>query len=381
MAANTDVLYGQSTLPTGIRSRRVDNGNGLTMHCLEAGDPSHPCVLCLHGFPELAYSWRHILIPIAEQGYHVIAPDQRGYGLTTGWDPEYDGDLPSYRMLNLVRDTIGLLFALGHTTAAAVVGHDFGSPVASWASLIRPDIFRSVVLMSSPFGGPPSIPVGSRTADAPPSIHEELARLSPPRKHYQAYYTTRDADADMRECPQGVHDFLRAYYHHKSADWSRNQPHELKGWTASAIAEMPRYYVMDLDKDMAATVAEEMPSVEQVAKCGWLPEEELRVYSDTFSETGFQGGLQWYRCASCEPFVRELQTYTGRTIDTPACYIAGKSDWGTYQKPGNFEKMRTESCTDFRGAHLIDGAGHWVQQERPQQVADVLGTFLGSLSR
>jgi pimeloyl-ACP methyl ester carboxylesterase len=114
-----------------------------------------------------------------------------------------------------------------------VIGHDFGSPVAAWCALLRPDVFRSVVLMSAPFAGPPAIPFG--TADGPQAaaikpgrtIHDDLAALDPPRKHYHWYYSTRPADGDMRRCPQGLHAFLRAYYHHKSADWKANRPHKL----------------------------------------------------------------------------------------------------------------------------------------------------------
>jgi pimeloyl-ACP methyl ester carboxylesterase len=130
------------------------------MHLLEAGfeGQGRPCVLLLHGFPELAYSWRKVMLPLATAGFHVIAPDQRGYGRTTGWDGTYDGDLQTFRLLNLVRDTLGLVSALGHRTVAGIVGHDFGSPVAAWCALIRPDVFRSVVLMSAPFAGPPPLP-------------------------------------------------------------------------------------------------------------------------------------------------------------------------------------------------------------------------------
>src|ERR1700710_2722950 len=97
-------------LPPGIRERYVDNVNGLRVHLLEAGYESkgRPCLLLLHGFPELAYSWRKVMLPLAAAGYHVVAPDQRGYGRTTGWDGDYDGDLSSFRLLNLVRDTMGL---------------------------------------------------------------------------------------------------------------------------------------------------------------------------------------------------------------------------------------------------------------------------------
>src|SRR6202521_2721329 len=156
-------------LPAGIRCRFVDDVNGLRMHVLEAGfeGEGRPCVLLLHGFPELAYSWRKVMVPLAAAGFHVIAPDQRGYGRTTGWDGDYDGDVGSFRMLNLVRDALGLVSALGYRSVAAVIGHDFGSPVAAWCSLIRPDVFRAVALMSAPVPGPPPLPFNTAEAPAP----------------------------------------------------------------------------------------------------------------------------------------------------------------------------------------------------------------------
>jgi pimeloyl-ACP methyl ester carboxylesterase len=391
MNMSTPSPLDQSVLPDGIRSRFVDGINGLRMHVLEAGFQSHsqansrPCVLLLHGFPELAYSWRKVMLPLAQAGFHVIAPDQRGYGRTTGWDPDYDGDLASFRLLNLVRDALGLVYALGYRSVAAVVGHDFGAPVAAWCALLRPDVFRSVALMSAPFAGPPALPFDTASDAAPapattgladPGMNAALAQLQPPRKHYQWYYSTRAADADMRHCPQGVHAFLRAYYHYKSADWKQNRPHPLKSWSAADIAELPTYYVMHLDQNMAQTVAAEMPSADQIAACKWLPEQELAVYGAEYARTGFQGGLQWYRCATNAKFAAELQVFSDRTIDVPACFIAGKSDWGSYQKPGDFEKMQRSACTRLLGCHLVDGAGHWVQQEQPQEVSRLLLQFL-----
>ena len=383
----TEVAY-----PPGIRSRFVNNINGLTMHVLEAGFEveDRPCVLLLHGFPELAYSWRKVMLPIAAAGFHVIAPDQRGYGQTTGWDGDYDGDVDSFRLLNLVRDALWLVSALGYRSVAAVVGHDFGSPVAACCSLVRPDVFRSVVLMSAPFAGPPSLPfdtandvlqataVGGRPGS---NIHDELAALDRPRKHYQWYYSTREANDDMWKCPQGVHAFLRAYFHYKSADWKQNQPFPLKSWTAGELAKLPAYYIMDLGKGMAETVAPEMPSAAEIAACEWLPDDELSVYSTAFARTGFQGGLQWYRCMTSGRNTAELRLFSGRTIDVPSCFIAGKSDWGTYQKPGDFERMQASACTQMRGCHLVDGAGHWVQQEQPAEVSRLLVDFLRSVSR
>jgi pimeloyl-ACP methyl ester carboxylesterase len=348
-----------------LKSRIVDGVNGLRMHVLEAGTPGRPCVLLLHGFPELSYSWRRVMPPLAEAGFHVLSPDQRGYGRTTGWDNRYGGDLASFRILSIVADALALLQRIGIQTAH-VVGHDFGSPVAAYAALTRPDVFRSLVLMSAPFGGPPS---------ALPSaeIHRELAKRG--RKHYQWYYSTREADADMSECRQGIADFLRAYYHFKSADWPGNRPYPLKSWSAGELAKLPTYYVMELDRDMAETVAPEMPA----RPAAWLTNEELAFYAEEFARTGFQGGLQWYRCATGSQFVAELMKLSGRTIDVPSLFVAGAADWGIYQKPGEYERMQREACTQMRGCHLVQGAGHWVQQEQPEAVNRLLLDFLRSL--
>src|SRR4051794_1290962 len=350
-------------LPTGIRSRFVEDINGLRVHVLEAGFETRgrPCVLLLHGFPELSFSWRKVMPVLAEAGYHVIAPDQRGYGRTTGWDADYDGDLASFRLTNLVRDALGLVSAFGYRSVDAVIGHDFGSSVAAWCALIRPDVFRTVVMMSAPFGGPPSLPFNTvhepvRRAEDP--IHRDLAALPRPRKHYQWYYSTREANNDMHRAPQGVHDFMRAYYHQKSADWKANAPTPLKSWSAGELAKLPTYYIMDLADDMAATVAHEMPSAAEIAANRWLPDSELAVYAAEYARNGYQGGLQWYRCGTSGAFVPELQTWSGRTIDMPSAFISGKQDWGTYQRPGVFEAMQTKACTNMIGCHLVDGAGH-----------------------
>jgi pimeloyl-ACP methyl ester carboxylesterase len=369
-------------LPAGIRARFLDGINGLRMHVLEVGfeGRDRPCVLLLHGFPELAYSWRKVMLPLAAAGFHVVAPDQRGYGRTTGWSADYDGDLAPFRMLNLARDALGLVHALGHRQVAAVVGHDFGAPVAAWCALLRGDVFGSVVLMSAPFSGPPALPVGgagevSETA-RPANIRDALAQLPRPRKHYQWYYSTRQANADMWHCPQGVHAFLRAYFHMKSADWSANKPFRLQSWTAEELAKLPAYYVMDLGKDMPATVAPEMPPAEAIAACRWLTEGELGVYSAEFLRTGFQGGLNWYRCRTTGAYDAELQLFSGRSIDVPAIFIAGKSDWGVFQVPGSLERMQKIACTRMLGCHLLEGAGHWVQQEQPEPLCALLLDFL-----
>jgi pimeloyl-ACP methyl ester carboxylesterase len=361
-------------LPEGVRSRFIDGVNGLRMHVLEAGFEAQgrPALLLLHGFPELAYSWRKVMPALAAAGFHVVAPDQRGYGRTTGWDVAYDGDLASFRFFNLVQDVLDLVVALGLERVAGVVGHDFGSPVAAHCALIRPDVFPAVVMMSAPFAGPPK----PGSAPPTPDMHADLARLTPPRKLYQWYYSTRQADADMRNAPQGVHDFLRAYYHVKSADWAGNRPHPLAGWSAAELAKLPDYYVMPLDQGMAKAVAPHMPSPAEIAACRWLPDRELAVYSGEFGRTGFQGGLQWYRCGTSGLSAWDLRLFAGRTVDVPAMFIAGASDWGVYQAPGAFEALGTQVCSQFGGSHLIKGAGHWVQQEQPEAVVDLLLGFL-----
>jgi pimeloyl-ACP methyl ester carboxylesterase len=358
-------------LPPSVRAGFVDGVNGLRMHVLQAGRDGGPLVLLLHGFPELAYSWRGVIPALADAGCHVVAPDLRGFGRTTGWDDAYDTDLTAFGLLNQLRDVLALVSALGHRKVAMVVGHDTGSGLAAAAALIRPDIFASVVLMSAPFGGPPAL----RSAPAA-EIDAALAALNPPRKHYHDYYSRPAAEAEMRSCPQGLHDFMRAYYHHKSADWPGNQPYPLAGWTAEALAVLPTYYVMMRDETMAQTVAHEMPSAAQIAGCRWLTEVELGVYVNEYGRTGFQGGLNWYRCRTSGLYARELSTFAGMTIDVPAGFIAGRQDWGIYQQPGAFERMQSDACTRMAFCELLPGAGHWVQQEQAARVSELLTGFL-----
>jgi pimeloyl-ACP methyl ester carboxylesterase len=225
--------------------------------------------------------------------------------------------------------------------------------------------------MSAPFAGPPQ-----RRSSPSHDLNAALANLDPPRKHYQTYYSTRDADKNMRECPQGIHAFLRAYYHYKSADWPENKPYPLNAWSAEELAKLPTYYIMNANDGMAETAAFCMPSKPEIDACDWLSEDELAVYAGEFGRTGFQGGLQWYRCNLPGSINSELDLFTGRTIDVPSLFIAGKSDWGVYQVPGSFERMQDSACTQLRGAHLIEGAGHWVQQERPRETLDLLLPFL-----
>ena len=370
-----DPAFG-AQLPDGVCSRRLEGVGGLGVHLLEAGEPGRPTLLLLHGFPELAWSWRNVMPGLAAAGYHVVAPDQRGYGGTTGWDSRFDADLSPFRQLALAQDALELVFALGLDGVRAVVGHDFGSSVAAHCALVRPDVFRSLVMMSAPFGGTPAAAPAVQTPGR--DLGRALAALKPPRQHYQWWFSGPEADEAMLRAPQGLHAFLRAYYHAKSADWAGNRPHRLTGWSADQLAVMPDYYVMPLGASMPEAVAPLTPSPAEIAACDWLTDSDLAIYARAFAATGFQGGLNWYRCGTSGLTGRDLRLFAGRRIEVPALFVAGAADWGVFQSPGAFEAMQTRACAEFRGARLIGGAGHWVQQEKPDAVLEALLGFLGA---
>mgnify|MGYP000885036572 CR=1 FL=1 len=207
-------------------------------------------------------------------------------------------------------------------------------------------------------------------------LHAALAALPRPRIHYQRHYSLPGTAAQMDAPPQGLHNFLRAYYHHKSADWPGNAPHPLPDDSAASYALLPTYYVMDAATSMPATVAPHLPTPAQVAACTWLPDAALAVYAAEYARTGFQGGLNWYRASTDPAALAELQLMAGRRIDVPALFIAGAADWGVHQRPGAFEAMQRGACSQLRGCHLLPGAGHWVQQEQAEAVNRLLLGFL-----
>ena len=378
--------YGNGTLPSQIRSNVCKGVNGLDIHYLEAGfeGKNKPLIILLHGFPELSYSWRKIILPLSESGYHVVAPDQRGFGATTGWDNSYVSDLSSYYQVNLVRDILGFVSALGYAKVASIIGHDSGAAVAGWSALIRPDIYNSVVLMT-PFAGASTLPIDTSKKlsiykDPVDTISEDLAALPRPRKHYQHYYRTRMANSDITNSEDGLASFIRAYYHHKSADWENNDPFPLASWTAEELAKMPTYYIMDLNDTMAEAVAKHMPTSQEIASCKWLSEDELQVYVSEYGRTGFQGGLNWYRSGGSEGNKRALELFSGMKMQVPAMFVAGRQDWGIYQRPGAIDRMKEEVCTSMDNMHLVDNAGHWVQQEQPEAVLKHLLSFLAEVN-
>ncbi len=383
--------YGEGTLPEGIRSRMIQGVNGLDVHVLEAGYEAsgRPLALLLHGFPDLAYGWRHLMPLLADAGYHVVAPDQRGFGRTTGWVNAYDTSLAPFSLLNMTRDALALVAALGHRRTAMLVGHDFGSPVAAYCALIRPDVFPSVVLMSAPFPGPPAFAFDTARGEvsAAPAAHANrdlaaaLAALDPPRGHYQQHLSAREANESMWHPPQGLHAFMRAFFHVKSADWPGNRPRPLKEPSAAEFAAMPTYYVMERGRTMPETVAPFAPSPAEILACRWLTETELGVYAREYARTGFQGALQAYRVFADPELNAELRLFSGRTLDVASLFVGGSRDWGPYAAPGALDAMRTHATTRLLGVEMIDGAGHWIQQEQPARLAAVLLAFMREAGR
>lgn len=370
-------------LPPGVTSRYIPTRD-LTFHILESGNPdtTKPLIILLHGFPEIAYSWRRVLPKLAAAGYHVVAPDQRGFGRTTGWDTRSysEVDLSTFSLSTLVRDIVYLVHALGYRSVACVAGHDCGAVSASMCALMRPDFFRTVALMSHPFNGSPELPLGTADAGAGSggtegsagNVHGALAALG--RKHYKWYYSTAEAGPEMSKSPEELRVFLRGYFHLKSGSWAGNQPYALEKWAAEDLAKLPGYYIMPVGETMPATVAIDMavePSKGESSKT-WLPDDELDVYAGEYGRTGFQGGLNWYRVrtAAGGKYTRDLDVFAGKKLEPPCAYVSGKLDWGNYQEPGAFQKMMDGvSCADLRYVRVVDGVGHWTPQESPDEVS------------
>jgi pimeloyl-ACP methyl ester carboxylesterase len=329
---------------------------------------------------------------LAAAGYYTVAPDCRGFGRTTGWDNSWDADPQPFLALNMLRDQIALVSALGYRSTAMMVGHDQGSLMAGLGALIRPDMFPRLTLIGGGFGGPPSFPFN--TANGAPTPHPEFtnaeldaeyAKLNPPRRGYQDYWAGPEADRDMKQVPQGMTNFFRAFYYMKSADFSGNQNlqpmhavHTAKE-AAEQNARMPEYYVMRRGVSMPATVAAEMPDQSYIKACKWLTEAECAVYGLEYTRSGWTGALQEYRRRrnnAYPPTRAEQLTYSGRTIDVPAQVIAGKEDWGANRTVGGPLNIGKTGYTKFKGVHMVAGAGHWAHEEQPEQVSQLLTAFL-----
>jgi pimeloyl-ACP methyl ester carboxylesterase len=394
MSFNKESSLPDLPLPQGITSNYVScPAAGLKFHFLESGRSSKntkPLLLLLHGYPELAFSWRKVMPSLSKAGYYVVAPDQRGYGRTKGWDTSsFDKtDLDQFGMVNLVRDMVIFVNAVGYETVNCVVGHDFGAMVASMCALMRPDIFKAVVTMSHPFKSLPKIPFN--TAHEPDSgdikgggmtgtdIGDDLANLEEPRKHYKWYNSTAPAAGEWLKPSQGLKTFLRGYIHVKSADYDKNDPNALKEWSAKELSKMPHYYIMPKCSNMPDTISTMMKQEDATKTTRWLSDADLDIYVQEWGRTGFQGGLNWYRAQTNPEKAKDVLLFAGKKIDVPSLFVSGKQDWGNYQQPGALEGI-DKACSDSRGIKFIDGAGHWPQQEQPEKIVEELLAFLKTL--
>ena len=324
-------------MPTPLIEHRQIQVNGLDMHVALAGEG--PTVLLCHGFPECWYSWRHQLIALAEAGYRAIAPDMRGYGRTSA--PE---SVDSYTILHLVGDMTSLLDAL-RVDRAVIVGHDWGSMVAWSAALMRPERFRGVVGMSVPFM--PRMPMKPT----------EMMKAMAGDRFFYILYFQEPGIAESELDPQ-----VRLLMRKMMSSISGDAKHD------AFDRELPKT-AMFMD---GMTDPSELPS--------WLSKDDLDVYVGEFERTGFRGGLNWYR-----NFDRNWEltaAWQGAKVTIPALFIGGLSDpvvtMGT-EGEGPAVAALPALCEDLRGKILIEGAGHWNQQEKPAETNAALLEFLEGL--
>jgi pimeloyl-ACP methyl ester carboxylesterase len=310
---------------------RFLQANGLRMHIVEEG--SGPLVLLLHGFPELSATWRHQVRALAAAGYRVVAPDQRGYGQTDC--PERED---AYTMFHLVGDVIGLLDALGEAQAV-VVGHDWGAPVAWTAALLRPDRVRAVAGLS--------VPPRPR-APLPPT---EAMRKRFGDGFYQLYFqqpgvAERELDADVRSA-------LRRLMYAASGD----------------VAPEHRWQPVLTGAFFAGTV-------DPGAAPAWLGEDQLDALTAAFTRTGFRGGLAWYR--NMDRSWELLAPFEGLRIQQPSLFVIGDAD-PTYAPALPAIDALVQTLPGLRRSLIIPGCGHWLGEERPEEVNAALLAFLAGL--
>jgi len=319
----------------GIAHRIVET-NGIKMHIAEQG--KGPLVILCHGFPELWYSWRHQLGALAEVGFHAVAPDQRGYGRTDR--PEAIED---YNILKLTGDIVGLVHVLGEEKAI-IVGHDWGAPVAWHCTLLRPDIFKALVLMSVPYRR------GSWKSSRPT---EAMRRMAGEQEFYQLYF--QEPGKAEAELEKDVRNSMLTFLYSASGD-----PPREKRWR----------FLFDKSQRFIDTgfLPDALPA--------WLTEQALDVFSQEFKHTGFRGGLNWYRNIDRN---WELTSFlNGAAIHQPALFVAGEFDGVIAMSRPAFDTLET-SIPNLKRKVLIPGVGHWVQQERPREVNELLVEFLTSL--
>ena len=318
--------------------------NGIHLRYAEAGPMDHggPLVLFCHGWPESWYSWRHQLEAVSAAGFRCVAPDMRGYGGTEA--PE---SIDSYSLFHLVGDMAELVKALtdknGGETKAVIVGHDWGAPVAWHAALWRPDLFTAVCGMSVPYAPPGHV-----------DLLTALGKLGITDFYIQYFQKPDVAEAELQHDIKGA---LRRLYFTASGDLDDDK----KGF-----GRLPAGTLLANTADPAA-----LPR--------WLSEADLDYYTAEFARTGFRGGLNWYRNIRRN---WELSApWRGQPIHVPSLFIAGSKD-GVLRFPAAKSQLDAFPTTlpGLRGSHILDGPGHWIQQERPDEVNRLLIEFLRSLS-
>jgi pimeloyl-ACP methyl ester carboxylesterase len=311
--------------------------DGLTQQILEAG--SGPLVLLIHGFPELGISWRAQVQALAEAGYHAVAPDMRGYG---GTDKPEARD--AYSILHLVGDMVDLVRALGETSCV-VVGHDWGAPVAWHCALMRPDLFRAVFGLSVPFQ--PRRPKGPPTA-AMAAISKRLGL----GQLYISQFQADDAHAAFEaDIAAGLRKGLYAY------DGATPDDRQSTGFIPEG-------------ETFLSTVPDDAPLPP------WMTPDHFAEYVAAFSAGGFRGPLDWYRNLDRNwALTAHLQD---ARIRVPAAFVVGDRD-PVHHYAGQHEAGLKDWAPDLRTQVVVPGAGHWIQQERPDEVNQLLLEFLGGL--
>ena len=309
------------------------NANGLEMLVATAGEG--PLVLLCHGWPEGWRSWRRQIEALAVAGYRAAAPDMRGYGGTQA--PEA---VDAYTIMHLVGDVVGLVEALGEKQAV-IVGHDWGAVVAWHAALLRPDLFRAVVGMSVPYS-PPSAR----------SLPEVLRRMGMENFYILYFQEEGRAESELDLDPE---DSLAKVYLAASGDAPKGAGFALVP-PEGLLANAPR------------------PAVQP----DWLPQAELAAMAADFRRAGFRGGLNWYRNMDRNRDL--LSAWRGQPIRQPSLFVAGAKD-AVIRFPGSAGAMDAfaQTLPGLRGSVLVEGAGHWVQQERPDAVNAALLEFLRGL--
>jgi pimeloyl-ACP methyl ester carboxylesterase len=320
-------------------AHRTIEANGLRIHFAEAGEG--PLVLMCHGFPESWYSWLHQLQALAEAGYHAVAPDMRGYGETS--KPE---EIERYTIFHLVGDMVALAGALS-PDKAVIVGHDWGGPVAWHAALLRPDRFRGVIGLSVPFR-----PRGStRPTSAMPETETSL--------FYQLYFQKPGvAEEELERDPRNS---IRKILYSGSGDAPRGS----ESWTDDRQPGM----VPRSGGFLARTIdPERLPS--------WLTEPDIDFYAGEFARAGFRGGLNWYR--NIDRNWELTAPFAGLPVTIPALYVAGDRDLVVHGAPELIRNLG-QFVPNLRRTVMLEGCGHWTQQERAAEVNAAMIGFLKEL--